>query len=148
MSKEKRAGHDYIGVGGGVLVFNEKNEVLLMRRSGTRNENGYWSKPGGGIEYGEKAISAMKRELKEEAGISIDIWGYLPHTDHIIKKDAQHWVAFNYLGKLKSGTARIMESDKCDGIGWFDLKQLPKKIQQTTRESIKNYLAGKYIKLK
>jgi 8-oxo-dGTP diphosphatase len=146
--KNIKPGHDYIGVGGGVLIFNKKKEILLMRRAKTRNEDGWWSKPGGGVEYGEKAIVSMKREIKEEAGINIDIWGYLPHTDHIIKKDKQHWVAFNYLGSLKSGTAKIMEPEKCDRIGWFSLDKLPKKIQQTTRESVRNYLAGKYIKIK
>lgn len=147
MGRKIKPGHDYIGVGGGVLIFNKKKEVLLMRRKNTRNEDGWWSRPGGGVEYGEKAITSMKREIKEEADIYIDIRGYLPHTDHIIKKDRQHWVAFNYIANIKSGVPKIMEPEKCDGIGWFDLKKLPKKIQQTTRESIRNYLAGKYIKL-
>lgn len=143
-----KPGKDYIGVGGGVLIFNKKKEVLLTRRYNTRNEAGWWSKPGGGIEYGERVVSAMKREIKEETGINIDIWGYLPHTDHIIKKDKQHWVAFNYLGDYKSGTVKNMELEKCDRLEWFDLKKLPKRINQTTKESIKNYLAGKYIKIK
>ena len=147
MKKEFKAGKNYIGVGGGVLIFNKKREIFLAKRGkNVTNQSGWWSKPGGGIEYGEKVIDSMKREIKEEAGINIDIWGYLPHVDHIIRKDKQHWVAFNYLGKIKSGTPKIMEPEKCDGIGWFSLNKLPKKVQQTTRESVKNYLAGKYIK--
>ena len=147
MGNKLKPGRDYVGVGGGVLVFNKKKEVLLMRRANTRNEAGWWSKPGGGVDYGEKALFSMKRDLKEEAGINIDIWGYLPHTDHILKKDKQHWVAFNYLADIKSGEPKIMEPEKCDGIGWFSLKKLPKKLNQTTKESIKNYLEKKYIKL-
>ena len=144
--KKLKPGKDYVGVGGGVLIFNKDKEILLMKRKNTRNEAGWWSKPGGGIEYGEKATDAMKREIKEETNIKIDIWGYLPHTDHIIKKDCQHWVAINYLGNIKSGKLKNLEPDKCEKIEWFNLSKLPKKIQQTTRESIKNYLAGKYIK--
>ena len=82
-----KKGKDYIGVGGGCLILNDKNEVLLIRRAGeVRNEAGYWSKPGGGVKFGETAEEAMKREMKEELDIEIEIIGYLPHTDHIIKK--------------------------------------------------------------
>lgn len=144
-----KSGKDYIGVGGGVLIFNAKKEVLLLKRGKkSKNEVGYWNKVGGEVDWGEKVVDMLKRETAEEAGITIDIWGYLPHSDHIIKKDNQHWVGFNYLANLKSGTARVMEPEKCDEARWFSLEKLPKKISQPTREAIKNYLARKYIKLK
>ncbi|TAK96632.1 NUDIX domain-containing protein [Patescibacteria group bacterium] len=143
-----KAGKDYIGVGGGVLILNRKGETLLLKRGGkSKNQIGWWSKPGGSVEYGEQAQWAMEREIEEELGIKIKIWGYLPHTDHIIKREDQHWVAVNYLASVKAGIPRNMEPHKCDEIGWFSLKRLPKKLAQTTRESAKNYLAGKYIKL-
>src|SRR5665647_1867676 len=106
--KKLKSGKDYIGVGGGVLIFNKKGEVFLAKRGiNVRNQAGWWSKPGGGIEVGEKAISAMKREIKEEHGIDIKIWGHLPHTDHIIKKENQHWLSVNYLADLKKGEPKI-----------------------------------------
>ena len=99
------------------------------------------------VDYGEKVIIAMKREIKEEVNLNISIWGYLPHTDHILKKEGQHWVAFNYLANVKSGKLKNMEPHKHDEIKWFALDKLPKKISQTTRESIKNYKEKKYIKI-
>ena len=148
MKEELKPGKDYIGVGGGVLIFNQKKEILLLKRTDkTRNEAGYWEKPGGMVDYNEKAIIAMKREIKEEVNLNIDIWGYLPHTDHILKKDGQHWVAFNYLASIKSGKIKNMEPHKHDEMEWFALDKLPKKISQTTIESIKNYKENKYIKL-
>lgn len=147
MAKNK-PGKDYIGVGGGVLILNKNKEMLLLKRGSTsKNEIGLWQKPGGALDFGEKAIAAMKREVFEETGLRIKIWGYLPHTDHIIKKDNQHWVAFNYLGDVSSGKAEIREKHKHSDIGWFAPDNLPKKINATTRESVRNYLAGKYIKL-
>ena len=147
MKKELKQGHDYIGVGGGVLIFNKKGEVLLKKRSkNSRNEIGYWEKPGGAIEFGEKAGKAMKREVKEEVNLGIKIWGLLPHTDHIV--DGQHWMALNYLADASSEEKmKNMEPDKADELGWFSLEKLPKKIAQPTRESIKNYLAKKFINL-
>ena len=149
MKKKLKSGRDHIGAGGGVLVFNKRKEILLIKRGkASKNEVGFWNKIGGEVEYGEKVADMIKREAWEEAGIRIDIWGYLPHTDHIIKKDKQHWIGMNYLADLRFGIAKNMEPGKFDEIGWFDLKKLPKKLSQPTRESIKNYLAGRYIRLK
>jgi len=146
--KKLKVGKDYIGVGGGVLIFNKKREIFLARRGKkSKNQVGIWSKPGGSIELGEKAIDAMRREIREEHGIEIDIWGYSQHTDHIIKKEGQHWMTVNYIANLKKGEPKIMEPDKCDKIGWFDIRKLPKNLSKTTSEPIKNYLKGKYIKL-
>ncbi len=147
MVNKIKPGSDHIGVGDGVLILNKKGQGLLMKRSGkVRNESGWWSKPGGGIDFGENAIDAMKREMLEEVGVEVEIIGYLPHTDHIIDKENQHWVAINYIAKIKSGEPKMMEPHKCEELGWFDLDNLPEKTTQTTREPIEDYLAGRYIK--
>lgn len=132
-------GSNYIGVGGGVLIFNKKGKILLKKRSkNSRNEIGCWEKPGGIIEYGEKSEKAMKREIKEEVNLNIKIWGLLPHTDHIV--DGQHWLALNYLADaVAEEKVKNMEPDKADDIAWFDLKKLPKIIAQPTKESIQNF---------
>ena len=119
----------------------------MKRGKKAKNEVGWWTKPGGEIEYGETAIQAAKREIKEELNIEIDIWGYCMHTDHIIENDNQHWIAVNFLGRIKSGKPKNMEPPKCDKIEWFALDNLPEKLVQTTRESIGNYLNKKYITL-
>jgi len=143
-----KPGKDYIGVGGGALIFNKKKEILLMKRFGkVRNNAGWWSKPGGRVEYGETAIKMVKREIKEETNINIDVWGWLPHTDHIMKKEGQHWVAINFIANHKKGELKNNEPHKCQELGWFSLNKLPNKIEQTTREAIKNYIDKKYIKL-
>lgn len=141
-------GKDYVGVGGGALILNDKNEILLLKRYGqVRNNAGWWAKPGGKVRFNETVIKMVKREIKEETNIEIDVWGLLPHTDHIIKNEGHHWVAINFLASYKKGKLKIMEPHKCEEIGWFSLDKLPKKIEQTTRESIKNYKEKRYIKL-
>ncbi|MEI8344189.1 MAG: NUDIX domain-containing protein [Candidatus Moraniibacteriota bacterium] len=145
---ECKVGKDYIGVGCGALVFNHKKEVLLMKRSkNSKNEAGWWSQPGGAVDFNEKVIVTVKREIKEELGIEVDIWAENLHVDHIIKKENQHWVVLSFLAKIKKGIPEIKEPHKCDELKWFALDNLPKKITQTTRETIKCYLEKKYIKL-
>jgi 8-oxo-dGTP diphosphatase len=136
-----KQGTDYIGIGCGALIINNKNETLLMKRGPmSKNEIGFWSKPGGSVEFGEKVENAIKREIKEELDIEIELIKFLDYTDHIIKSENQHWIAFNYLAKIIKGEPKIMEPDKHDEIKWFSLDDLPDNITQTTKEPIEKYL--------
>lgn len=136
-----KKGIDYIGVGCGALIINDNNETLLLKRTlKSRNQAGFWSKPGGGVEFGEKVEDAVKREIKEELGVDIELVKFLGFTDHIIESENQHWVAFNYLAKVVSGEPKNLEPEKIEEIKWFKLNNLPEKITQTTMEPINDYL--------
>ena len=51
------------------VIKNDKDEILLTK---ARNSM-YWSFPGGGIEPSETMIQAVKREVKEEINMVIDV---------------------------------------------------------------------------
>lgn len=55
----------------GVLVDDKKRVFLQRRRLDDGNFGGYWECPGGGIERGESAYTALCRELREELGIEV-----------------------------------------------------------------------------
>ncbi len=134
-------GVDYIGVGCGALIVNDKNETLLFKRGiKSRNQAGYWSKPGGTVEFGEKIEDAIRREIKEELGVDIELIKFLGFTNHIIKEENQHWLSISYLAKITKGDPKNMEPNKHDEIGWFSLDNLPEKLTQTTSELIEEYL--------
>jgi ADP-ribose pyrophosphatase len=136
MSCDCKKGVDYIGVGCGALIVNDKNEVLLMERGvKAKNEVGFWAQPGGTVEFGETIQSAIKREIKEELNIDIELFELLSVTDHIIKDENQHWVAAAYRAKIVSGKPENMEPEKISNIKWFPLEQLPEKLSLTTLNS-------------
>ena len=65
----------------GILFNKEHNRILLVQR-GKKDSVGAndWESAGGGIEWGEHPEEAMKREIKEETGItdvSIDRVAYV-----------------------------------------------------------------------
>lgn len=134
-------GKDYIGVSVGALIFNEKREVFLSKRSmKTRNERGSWEAPGGKVEFGEKRADAIRREMKEEFGVDLEVQELLCTNDEILEKDKQHWVATTYIAKIKgSEQPKIMEPDKCDAIGWFELDSLPKPLSYITTLDLAEY---------
>ncbi len=139
MTTEKlKPGVDYIGVGaGGAIIINEKNQILLLKRSkDTRVEAGMWSRPGGAIEYGEMAEDAVKREIMEEIGIDIEVVRKLDFQETIAPDGKKHWIAVGYLAKHISGEPKNMEPDKHDEIGWFPLDNLPDNLSPYTVSSL------------
>ncbi|MGJ1203214.1 NUDIX domain-containing protein [Sphingobacterium lactis] len=61
------------------ILLNENNEVLI---SDERTENVSFTKfPGGGLEYGEGLIDALKREYMEETGMEVEVLKHIYTTD-------------------------------------------------------------------
>jgi len=61
------------------ILINDKKEVLI---SDERTENVSFTKfPGGGLEYGEGLIEALKREYIEETGMNIEVIKHIYTTD-------------------------------------------------------------------
>jgi len=135
-----KAGIDYIGVSAGAFIINSKGEILLSKRSkNTRNEHGKWEAPGGQVHFGETREQAIKREIREELGIEIEIIRVLNVADEILKKDKQHWLPTTFLVKIKRGKPKIMEPEKCDEIGWFSLNKIPRNLSYITSLDLKEY---------
>lgn len=53
----------------GVFAFNERGEVLLLKRHADDLGGGRWGTPGGRIDPGESAAVAIARECYEETGL-------------------------------------------------------------------------------
>ncbi len=135
-----RVGFDVIGVGVGAMIFNELGEVFLSQRGPlAKNERGTWEFPGGGVEYGEKLIDAIRREINEEYGMMIAITELLSVDDHILPNEGQHWVSPTYLARHVSGEPRILEPGKCSALGWFTLDQLPTPLSVITVANVAAY---------
>jgi mutator protein MutT len=137
-----KPGVDYIGVGVGALIFNEKGELFLMKRGRkAKNEVGRWEAPGGTVDFGETLEQAIVREMQEEFGIDIEVIEQLPATDHLIPEENQHWVPTCFISKIKAGEIpKITEKEKCEDIGWFALDDLPQPLSVVTQLVLKTFL--------
>ena len=133
-----KPGKDYIGVGCGAFILNNSNEVLLQQRN-KEPEKGYWSIPGGKLEWMETFEEAVKREIKEECDIDIKVLRLLGICDHIVKSENQHWVSPSFLCKIEKGEPKIMELNKHLDMKWFSLDNLPEKLTITTKDAVNSY---------
>ncbi len=128
---------EYPRIGCDAFIFDEKKRLLLMKRTDNcQNRSGYWITPGGGIELNEKNQDALKREVKEELGITIGIEKLIGVFDDIIPEENQHWISIQYLCKIISGEVQNVELPKCEKIDWFYLDAIPKKVTIPTLQGI------------
>lgn len=138
-----------MGIGVGVIVLNEKKQILL----GLRNEDekkadselhgeGTWTMPGGKLEYGESFEEAGIRETKEETDLDVEeIEVFCMNND--LNQHAQ-FVTVGLIAKKYSGGVKIMEPDEIVDWKWFDLDNLPKNLFMPSRKCLQNYFDGKF----
>lgn len=75
-------------MGVGAIVVDRGRVLLLKRRK--EPESGCWGIQGGAVEFGETIEDAVKRELKEELSVGVEIVALLGVTDHILPHAGIH----------------------------------------------------------
>jgi len=64
------------------LIFDSDGRLLVVRRN-HEPRKGFLDLPGGFVDFGEDAESALRREISEELGVDVEICGYyrsMPNT--------------------------------------------------------------------
>ncbi len=141
----KKLGHELIMTTGcGVLVINDKDQLLLQKRSDT----GTWCVPGGALEPGETYKEAAVRELCEEVGIKVEdlqLFGLYSGDDRIIhypNGDVVYSLSVIFITDKYSGTISDDDSEVLEHK-FFDRNELPKELFEPDARPIIDWGNGK-----
>ncbi|MBR3340721.1 MAG: NUDIX hydrolase [Clostridiales bacterium] len=142
----KKLGHDpIILTGAGVILVNEKNEILL----GKRTDNGYWAYPAGSMELGESFEECARRETLEETGLlcgKLDLLMIRSGKDTYYEypnQDKVYFAGVVYICFEFSGEMRVQEEEVVEQA-FFPIDSLPDNMSPGTVEIIektKEYLS-------
>ena len=104
-----------VGVGGVVV---QDGLALIVKRA-HEPRKGEWSLPGGIVELGETLVDALKRELKEETGLDVEVGDVVEVFDRVHRLDGRiqyHFVIVDYLCRPIGGT--LGAADDAEDVAW------------------------------
>ena len=111
----------------GALIFNSKNEVLMIR---THKWSNKWGIPGGKIKWGETSDTALRREILEETGLKVSGIKFVLVQDCIHSKEFYrdaHFVLLNYTCRC-AGKPKVVLNEEGREFRWLTpaaAKKLP-----------------------
>src|SRR5215467_8470552 len=123
-----------VTVGG--LIFNRAGEVLMLR---THKWSDLWGIPGGKIKWGEPALDALRRELKEETNLDVSDVEFVLVQDCIHSKEFYrdaHFVLLNYTCRC-GGKPNVKLNDEARDFRWVTLEEalaMSVSVNQPTRK--------------
>lgn len=117
------------------LVFNEKGQLLLLKRSEVVDfKPGHYTIPGGHVDPGEAFETAAKRELLEEAGIK---------SENVIEVGdyENEDVCIHYFRSDVINVEPLLQEEEIWSYEWVDPKELDKYLMmENMRDNINKIL--------
>lgn len=133
-----------------VIIRDEKDVLLLKRSKNSVVFPGKYDLPGGSIENGETMQEAMRREIKEETGIEVEVGPIIYAFDFLKdgkeKEEIGHGKGIRFIAFHKSGEVKLNEEN--DTFEWADIDEAIKKLDEKGYERDKRIAlieAKKYL---
>lgn len=112
------------------LIASDKSGVWMNRRlEEVELCSGRWQAPGGKVEKGENPLTGIVRELREEAGIELEITSFEPFDVTVYTKSCGKVIqTYYFVARLPEGVTPVnMEPDKAGDfvlVNWDQLESL------------------------
>lgn len=104
----------------GVIVV--EGRVLLARH--VKGEHTYWLLPGGGVEFGEGLAETLRRELREEAQVDVDVGDMLFAADSIAPDGSRHVVHLFFEARITAGEPKVGDDDRIQEVRFVSMNEL------------------------
>lgn len=131
------------------IIINEDYVYLMFRRRIKEDESvkEYYVIPGGGVEQGENLEEAVKREVREEFSVDVDIIGYLGVDE------GNDSIAHFFSCKILRGIPKLggEELKRCCRENFYEIRKIKitdlDEIDVLAKEMIMRAYKSKFIEL-
>lgn len=101
------------------IVIDEEGRMLL-----TCEDNGKWELLGGGLDHGEDPIDGLKREIREETGLTVTKVSDAPMFFVTAKRiDGANYLA-NVIYQIELADLNFTPSEECQELRFFSLQEM------------------------
>ena len=120
------------------VVFNKEGKVLILQRN--ENEDiypGMWELPSGKREFFESSHNTLVREIREEAGLDIEIIQPCSVFEYKIEKpnEIRDSTQINFI--VTSNTSEVRLSEEHQNYAWVSRDEINKyKVSDETKKVI------------
>lgn len=127
-----------------VRAIIQQNGKILACRNKKKN---YYFFPGGHIEFGETAESALKRELKEELYISIKTISFIGAIENIFSEEGRKHHELDLVFSVKTKNVKDKSKEDPLDFAFFDKKKFAKEtvFPLVLRDNIIKWIKTKKI---
>ncbi len=105
----------------GALITNDRDEILIARRKEGKHLAGCWEFPGGKIEKGETPEDCLKRELKEEMNLDIEVLDYYDGNEHEYEDFTINLMI--YSARIIGGEMKLMDHDRVEWVKRSEMRK-------------------------
>lgn len=99
----------------------ENGRILLAQRD-HEPLKGWWSLPGGALETGERLEDGLRREIREETGLEVEVLSLFEVFETIVPdsegRAEYHYVLIDYLCRPASGT--LAPASDARNVAWVE----------------------------
>jgi len=106
-----------VGVG---CIVTRGTQLLLVK-----SPRGYWSPPGGHLDFGETPVDCACRETLEETGLQVSNVRFVAVTNDLLPDTQRHYITIWMRADATTETATIADPVEIADIGWFNRDALP-----------------------
>ena len=114
---------------GGVVIQKTTKKVLIVEQ-----KNDIWSLPKGHIDFGENALQAAKREIKEESGVTQlrlikELGSYERHKISVSGQDDKTEIKNIVLFLFETNQMNLSPEDQDNpSAEWLDIKETAERL--------------------